>query len=470
MLKLVRNTLGDKKSIVDGNGELIKWDYVVNLHKLQEQEGLHLGNRLRSAHIAWEKNKMNVRLAAQLLSESVANSLEFCVKEGLTDFSNCEPTVKFLHMFNKLFDLLNSRNLHGFGFKAPLQEKNIVAMRAFLQEVKGYIMSLKESRNGRSILQSNRKTGFLGFCICIDSVLTHYDFLMSSQFGFKFLCTFKFSQDHLELFFSKIRRMGGCNNNPSARKFIAAYRKLVVHSDLQDVVRGNCLPLDVVPILTASSYLLSDVESEPPSVTQLNMTVTRSRIIDPDDCAVSDHDYTFIPTSSLLSSCSEKIVAYIAGFVVYKLKTALRCESCISALTDDASDRDVCRLIKLKSKGSLIFPSEDVINVCITCEKFFRRNVSLSNTALPRSASVHAITQSVLESFVNKDCFKSLRQHMLECEPMDNHIVLLLKAIVEKYLQVRYHYAGKQYTAKCCEKQRSVSRQVNTKLVLFTGQ
>ena len=50
-----------------------------------------------------------------------------------------------------------------------------------------------------------------------------------------FLCTYKFSQDHLELFFGKVRRLGGCNNNPTARQFVSAYRKLVVHADLEDV-------------------------------------------------------------------------------------------------------------------------------------------------------------------------------------------------------------------------------------------
>ena len=52
MLKLVRNTLGDKKSLVDDSDNLVQWDYIENLHKLQEHEGLHLGNRLHSAHTA----------------------------------------------------------------------------------------------------------------------------------------------------------------------------------------------------------------------------------------------------------------------------------------------------------------------------------------------------------------------------------------------------------------------------------
>ena len=60
MLKLVRNTLGDKKSLVDGSDSFINWHYVDNLHKLQEREELHSGNRLRSAHIAWHK-KQNER-------------------------------------------------------------------------------------------------------------------------------------------------------------------------------------------------------------------------------------------------------------------------------------------------------------------------------------------------------------------------------------------------------------------------
>ena len=343
-------------------------------------------------------------------------------------------------------------------------------MRAFLSDAKSYITSLKESKGGKSMFESNRKTGFLGFCVCIDSILTMYNNLVDSpQFGLEFLCLFKVSQDHLELFFAKIRRLGGCNNNPSARHFIAAYRKLVVHSDLQDVLRGNCLPLKCVPILTASSHFISNIDiDESPSVTALNTSVARSRIINPDDSALVDPDYTFIPNSALLSSCSEKIVAYIAGFVVFKLKNTLHCDKCIEAL-NEKNESNLCSLIKLKSKGGLIFPSEDVIDVCLTCEKFFRQNVSRSDMSLSK-VTCHALTQSVLQTYVNKECFLSLSEHMLECSPTENHIVLLIKAITEKYMQVRYYYAGKPYTAKLHEKKQKISRHVNTKLIIFSGQ
>ncbi|EFN70574.1 THAP domain-containing protein 9, partial [Camponotus floridanus] len=75
MLKLLRNTLGDYKCIVNSKGQMIKWDHIVALHELQQNEGLHLGNKLRQQHIQYHKKKMNVRFAAQVCSASVANAL-----------------------------------------------------------------------------------------------------------------------------------------------------------------------------------------------------------------------------------------------------------------------------------------------------------------------------------------------------------------------------------------------------------
>jgi hypothetical protein len=159
MLKLVRNTLGDKKSLVDGQGQFVKWEYIEKLHQLQENEGLHLGNKLRSGHLQWFKKKMNVNLAAQLLSESVASSLEFCLKCGIAGFENCQPTIKFIRVFNGLFDILTSRNLCSKGLKAPLQEKNLQEITCYLQQSKQYISTLRESLNGKPLLETNRKTG-----------------------------------------------------------------------------------------------------------------------------------------------------------------------------------------------------------------------------------------------------------------------------------------------------------------------
>ena len=59
---------------------------------------------------------------------------------------------------------------------------------------------------------------------------------------------YKFSQDHLELFFAAIRAAGGFNNNPTSTQFIAAYKRLFVRSAIAGT-NGNCEQRDATQIL-----------------------------------------------------------------------------------------------------------------------------------------------------------------------------------------------------------------------------
>lgn len=80
MLKLCRNTLGDWKTIYDGNDKVIQWKYFEELVSYQDRIGLHAGTKISncSRHISYHKEKTKVRLAAQTFSMSVANALTFC--------------------------------------------------------------------------------------------------------------------------------------------------------------------------------------------------------------------------------------------------------------------------------------------------------------------------------------------------------------------------------------------------------
>ena len=51
------------------NGDIVK------LHELQLGEGFKFGNTLSSIHIKYRRHKMNVSVAAQTLSSSVADAL-----------------------------------------------------------------------------------------------------------------------------------------------------------------------------------------------------------------------------------------------------------------------------------------------------------------------------------------------------------------------------------------------------------
>ena len=103
------------------------------------------------------------------------------------------------------------------------------------------------------MLKSKLKTGFLGWCLSSHSFLSLYDSLVGYSPGaaLRYLLGYKFSQDHLELFFCAVRARGGFNDNPTALQFKAAYKRLLMRHEVKHG-GGNCLLLDDTDILHVS--------------------------------------------------------------------------------------------------------------------------------------------------------------------------------------------------------------------------
>lgn len=68
MLKLVRNSFASKKIFLNKNNEKIEWKYVNRLQEIQ----IRTENKLTNRHINFRNQIMKVKLASQLLSNSVA--------------------------------------------------------------------------------------------------------------------------------------------------------------------------------------------------------------------------------------------------------------------------------------------------------------------------------------------------------------------------------------------------------------
>ncbi|KAF8782474.1 DNA transposase THAP9 like protein [Argiope bruennichi] len=235
MLKLVRNTLGSKQSIWHPTDGFIEWKFIERLEKPQNAHNLLAGTKLRRAHIEWYWQKIK--------------DLKH------PDFQGTEATAKFLRIFNDIFDLFNARNLLGRGFKRPQSLTSQAEFSIFMEKAELYIEDLKTAPNGLPILESNQRTGVLGFLICLHSISSLFKNLIKIPIGtMSFLMTCKFSQDHLEMFFSAIRRKGGYNNNnPTCKQFQAAYIRF--HVDIISGGNENCIALDDSSILEISSAI-----------------------------------------------------------------------------------------------------------------------------------------------------------------------------------------------------------------------
>ena len=66
---------------------------------------------------------MNVKIAAQTLSTSVAAAINFFSYLKTAGFENCVATTNFMQKMNDMFAVLNSKNKFGKAGKNQLKEK-----------------------------------------------------------------------------------------------------------------------------------------------------------------------------------------------------------------------------------------------------------------------------------------------------------------------------------------------------------
>ncbi len=146
-----------------------------------------------------------MKLAAQTLSNSVAEALLFLSEDiNLPDFENCQTTVKFIKIIDKVFDLTNSRLPWAKGQKSALRMGNELVWKKFIRDAVYYLANLKNIKN-EYLWRTKRKTPFIGFIISLTSITYIFDDLIKEKKVMVYLLTYKFSQDHLELFFCAIR-------------------------------------------------------------------------------------------------------------------------------------------------------------------------------------------------------------------------------------------------------------------------
>lgn len=140
MLKLIRNTLGRKKILFDPTGAAIKWEFFEKLVEFKKTHGFQLTHKLNQTHLNWKKQPMKVDLAVQTLSASTANSMEYLMKAGFDEFSEAEPTIEFIKIFNNMFDIFNTKSKRSSNeFKNAVSADNKEAVFKYLEYANEYI-------------------------------------------------------------------------------------------------------------------------------------------------------------------------------------------------------------------------------------------------------------------------------------------------------------------------------------------
>jgi hypothetical protein len=481
MLKLARNTLASLGSIFAQN-EGIHWKFLKHLNEVQENHGMKLANKLTTNHIKYEKHKMKVDLAAQTLSTSVADAIDFLnIAEKDPRFHNSEATVTFIRSVDKLFDILNSRNPLGKRSKQPLKLVNKNTWEAELLVIANYLLSLK-SGDGQLLLKHKRKTFILGFVITIKSTIEMATTMLTQQVNpFKYLLTYKFSQDHIELLFSCIRARGGWNNNPNCLQLKYTLRRMLLKNSITASRNANCQILDqhsVVPVL--------HTRKRHSPLKDKSTTVGDDHEDDSDAHTMMQH-----LQAAEHSEFTMYVLHYICGFIVSKLEKRISCSQCIVAITEspsqsqERSDHDYCSktsdnmydnastFTNFVNKGGLRIPSTLVLKVVSYAEQVFRCYVSsATHDSITKEKKLkEKMVTEVSHHFAEVDISKQESHEQFLNETLfDNHNLWLVKCIADQFFKLRLFTYAKTYNEIIVGKGLPSRRHQLNKLILFQNQ
>lgn len=264
----------------------------------------------------------------------------------------------------------------------------------------------------------------------------------------RYVCTYRFSQDHLELLFNSVRASGGWNNNPTAGQFQGIFRRLMVRCGVSPSGSGNVAAQDETVSLSAAdmhSALMAEEELLSPFA---NISAV-----------ICDHSY--LPTR--FGGLVDNALVYISGFVVKKILKKLSCEVCraslVAAAVPSSFDQSY-HLLELKYNGGLMIPSEGTVKVVRAAERVIRQN------SKEQGVSVSFVNRFVRAEIGSEDVFL-LGEHIAETQfGIENHHFMLVSFVVSVFHKVRLHHIAKLSTL---ELQSASIRKKLCKTVIFQG-
>jgi hypothetical protein len=182
------------------------------------------------------------------------------------------------------------------------------------------------------------------------------------------------------------------------------------------------------------------------------------------DFAGFDHAYS---CTTRLSLFTQNVMVYVAGWVVRKLLTRVKCEPCQEGLVELESqslDDESHKLLRFKQKGGLKVPSASVVKI-VTCAEKHLRSLSDIHIATP-SLSMKKIEMRVLAEAAGINICDPTHSAETQ-EGIDNHNISLIRLIASTFLGMRQHHIVKLHNERI---RGRVCRYNLTKTILFKGQ
>ena len=286
----------------------------------------------------------------------------------------------------------------------------------------------------------------------------------------KYILTYKFSQDHLELLFSKIRLRGGHNNNPTVVQLKAGLRSILLRNSIEPARTGNCTNFDDA-LSHLNGFLNFSLKSEGEQ--------QNDEVLSEDD--ISCEQMLIELDQESQNELQDSILYYIGGNIAWSLLKALQCSTCKSAVLldpenphgeDMSSYPPEAKFTSFKQKGGLLFPSLAVFKVIKTAEVIFKRRVLWEGKEMSFRKNLKKRIESAVLEQLGLDIFATSQDHFFEhaLGTESDHLSALLRLITSKYVSLRLKTYGKRFTEMVTHKNVPSLRHTLTKAILFKNQ
>lgn len=456
--KSVRNILESYGTIYDADNQPIKWKYFVRLVKYSENSSFGMTHKITKRHIDFKNRKMHVRTAVEILSNSVADSMEFLLNRGVPQFQNAGPTIKFVRLFDKLFNVMNTARISkGNIFKSALNPANKAEIFAFLLEAKSYIESLeligKRNNKRQKVIKSTAKTGFRGYIINIISVMNMYEKFVEKEKIMPFLATYRLSQDHIEMLFGKIRAKNGNNDNPNAVQFQSAYKKLLFNCDIGISSSSN------VAIIGCTSNVLSVSSRREKLYDDLDGDIEQPIQLPYDEMHDISNDLSGLEDLERSIHLTDNIhmagITFVANAIENRVLTCnnISCEFCIRMLENDEK---VDALSCINTEGRR--PGKSTFQLC-----------KLTDTAIKIHSNCSS--ESTFKQKIYIYVLNNVNTNNLYVDDDENHDVehknYIIKHIIDEYIRIKCTYLAKMKTLNM---RKNFLRNKYRKMLHFTGE
>lgn len=356
LLKLLRNWLLDKGFRLNNDIQIDR-SPLENLLQLNRQE-VSPCYKLTEKHVLCEKTqRQNVRLAAQLISNTVGCALRR-QKPG-SDKTKAENLGEFICIMNTWFDIFNSYTEKGTVPTKNAYGVNLEIQITHLDKVSKIISEMRPI--GKNAMQTFQK----GIIMSIKSLqLLFHD--MKTDFSIRYICTHKLNQDSLENFFFQIRSRGP-NEHPSALEAMHRIRLIILGKN-PGILETSTNTTDQSPNL--EEYVVAKVinsgldiaTNSLPEMSQSSSTSFRSNASD----IVPQDDFT---QSEIIHDALE----YIAGYLLKKHKNILSTfhfGDFTYKLKEDYS-YNLPSWVQQLSYGGLIKPTTEWLNIIKKWNTYF---------------------------------------------------------------------------------------------------